>query len=214
MIKNWQILLIFIPAILVVLIAFGIRAIQYEPLYPKVEEDKNAVAELSIPIFGEDPILGKKSAPITIISFEDFGCQSCADQMKLIRTLLTDYSEKVKFIFKGLPVTRVPLSSKQAHAYGYCANTVGQFDKFEELAFKNSTNLSESTLEQIVSELGIGNQEFRNCLNSSLPADYNAKIEALATSLNIQSVPTIFVNGKQIQNPKSISQWKLILGLE
>ena len=208
-------ILIFLPAIIIASFALFVRVIQYQPLYPKVEnhQDQNNTTNFNIPIYSEDPILGNKKAGKTIMAFEDFACEGCKLQFTLLDQLLLKHPNKIKIIWKGLPVSKFPHPSETAHNYAFCANEQGKFIDFQKLAFTNSNNLSTEILNIIIDKIDIKESKFKKCLESENPKNYITKTEQLGMLLNIQSVPTIFFNNKQIETPTTLEGWETLLKL-
>lgn len=213
MIGKKQLLLVFIPALLIAALALYIRIGQFEPLYSDTNAEEENIVDL-IPVFADDPILGDKAAPTTIIAFEDFGCPACKVQAQLFDQLLDKYPGELKVVWKGLPVTRFPFASETAERYAYCANKQGLFGAFKQYAFANSDNLSESILQTITEEIGLDKDTFDTCLASGAPQAHISQVEELARILRIQSVPTLFVNGSQVEPPHSLADWESILDLQ
>lgn len=213
--KTKQILIIFIPAIVVAIFALFVTIIQYEPLFPSdkdietVEQAKQLVA-----IFPDDPIIGNKKAPITVVIFEDYGCAECQSQNILVQELLKKHSKKIKFIWKGLPITNFPTPSILAHEYTYCANTQGKFDKFKDAVFANPDKLEQNDLNKIADDIRINSSKLSDCLASGLPKNYIERVKLLATRLNVQTLPAIFINDKQITTPSYLEEWETILQQE
>lgn len=210
-IKN--LLLIFIPAILIATLALFIRFIQYEPLLPDETEIKTTNSGFQIPLYPDDPIIGNKKAPLTLIVFEDFGCAGCQSQSTLLDTLMKKYPDKIKVVWKGIVATEFPFSTKLAHQYGFCANKQNKFKEFSQLAFTNGENLSQAILDMINKEIKLDEEKFTTCLNSDEALAYLTKNEQLGLALNIQSVPTFFLNNKQINPPAILEGWEAVLGL-
>ncbi len=205
---------IFIPAILFALIGLGIRIIQYEPLYPKAAEVSEVIKPTTITLFSDDIISGNKQAKKTIIAFEDLGCAQCAVQSENIDELIKRYPDQVNVIWKLISVTTFPYSTELAHKYAYCANQQDKFDTFKKLAFANASNLSEGTLPLMAKEAELDQKQLATCLSNEKTDLYNQKTKALATSLNMQVVPTFFVDDVQIQSPQNIDAWVTALELE
>jgi protein-disulfide isomerase len=208
-------LFLFIPAIIIACFTLFIRVIQYQPLYPKIENyDKlNTHESLTIPIYLEDPIIGDKKAGKTIIAFEDFACEGCKIQSIILDQLLQKNPGKLKIIWKGLPVNQFPYPSELAHKYAFCANEQEKFIEFQKLAFTNGDNLSAEILDIIISQLDIKESKFKTCLESNDPQKHITQTEQLGMVLNIQSVPTFFMNNKQIETPTNIEGWETLLKL-
>ncbi len=215
MIRSKTLILVFLPAIVIASFALFIRVIQYQPLYPDVESyvERGEDSNFNIPIYPEDPIIGSKKAGKTIIAFEDFACEGCKIQFTLLEQLLSKHPNKIKIIWKGLPVSKFPHQSEVAHNYAFCANEQNKFDEFQKLAFTNNDNLSTNILDLIVDQIDIKQSKFKTCLESENPKNYITNTEQLGLLLNIQSVPTIFINNKQAETPTTIEGWETLLKL-
>jgi len=208
--------LIFGSALLLVSIFLFIRVIQYEPLFPNRdggEKSSGSSQQITIPIYEEDPIIGDKKAGITVIAFEDFGCAACEQASTILDELIKEYPKKIKVIWKGLPVTEFPYPSEDANLYGFCAYQQQKFNEYKNFAFTNGNNLSPIILNIIAEEIELNKSKLGECLNSIEATRYIEQTKQLAQILNIQSVPTFFVDNKQIQNPGSIEGWKILLNI-
>ncbi len=210
--SNKKLILAFLPILFLAGLAVFIRVVQYEPLIPKIDEDTEQKT-VQVPIFGEDPITGDRKARTTIIAFEDFGCESCKQQSDLISTLLEQYPESVKIVWKMLPITRYPVDSTLSASYAFCANQQGKFEAFKDYAFENGTNLSESILKSIAEQIELDSTKLETCLASPLPQTHIETTQALAKALNIQALPTLFINNKQIQTPTTLDGWRVLLAI-
>ncbi len=211
MIKTKHILFIFLPALLVVTATFFIRAIQYEPLFP--EQQDSTDQGFAVPIFPEDPVIGERSAPITLIAFEDLGCDACRHQDRILEDVMQRHPGKIKLIWKSFPVTRFPINSENAHLHAFCAHDQNKFEAFKEFAFVNSSNLNQQTLGIIAQEVDLNERKQNSCLESDRPQAYLARNKQLATLLNIGSVPTFFLENKQIPAPQTAEGWIALLNL-
>ncbi|MBI2436885.1 MAG: thioredoxin domain-containing protein [Candidatus Magasanikbacteria bacterium] len=214
MLNTKKILLVFIPAILLVSATLFIRIVQYEPLFPDIaEKPEKKTGEFVIPIFPLDPIIGNKKAPTTIVAFEDFACPACVEQSAMLDVLLQKYPDSIKIIWKGLPVSEFPYSSLKAHTYGFCAHAQDKFEPFRKLALANSDNLSDSILGSIAESIELKIDKLSECLESRETLAYIDTVEQIALILNIQAVPTFFMDNKQIVTPKTEFEWETILKL-
>lgn len=215
--KTHKLILVLIPAILIAILALFIRFIQYEPLVPQELIDKgqgnNQANGIQIPIYPDDPILGNKKAPITLIAFEDFGCEHCSVLSSVFDQLLEAYPDKVKIIWKGLSVAKFPYSTEAAHQYAFCANRQGKFAEFSKFAFANYNQLTKTTLDAISANIKLNEKKLLECLTDAEMMEYNTKNEMLGMALNIQAVPTVFLNNKQISPPADLTGWQAVLGL-
>lgn len=212
MLSTKKLLLVFLPAIALVAITFAIRIIQYEPINKKPDE-KSTAAGLHIPISPQDPILGDKKAPHTLIVFEDLGCEQCRAQETLFQAIEEKHPGALKIVWKSLSVTRFPYYTKPAHVVAYCAHNQGKFAAFKTAAFANSGNLSPGVLEIIAQDVGLDMDELAACQQSGAPEQYLQSVEELARALDIQAVPAMFLNDVQIRPPQLLEEWEALLGL-
>lgn len=207
-----KLLLIFIPLLVLAGLALFIRIIQYEPLFPK-QKDTTDKTILQVPIYAEDPITGDKKSPLTLIAFEDFACENCKLEADLLKQILKESPNTLKIVWKIFPITRYPVDSTLSAEYGYCANQQGKFEEFKSYAFENASDLSETTLKTIATQIKLDDKKLKTCLESKAAT---ASLEAnknLAGALQIQVLPTMFLNNKQIQAPKTIEGWRTLLGI-
>ncbi|KKW41477.1 MAG: DSBA oxidoreductase [Candidatus Magasanikbacteria bacterium GW2011_GWA2_56_11] len=209
-----KLILLFTPAFLIAGLFLFIQVIRYEPLFPDQENLPEEKPIEVIPVFPDDIIIGAKRPTATVIAFEDFSCPACRRQNELLTELLAKYPEKIKIVWKGLPVGRFPYSTELAQKYSYCTARENEFVKFKQLAFANADNLSEATLAEIVKAVGLSPDELASCVNSPAADSHISRVKQLAAVLNIQSVPAFFVNNRQIEAPPSVEAWVDELGLK
>jgi protein-disulfide isomerase len=177
------------------------------------EQTDDSQDELDIiPISSNDPIQGVRTAPITIIGFQDFLCETCRVQTSYIKELLQKYPTQVKFIWKDLSISTIPASSEMIHIYGYCMNKQQKFEAFKTAIFSEViTSVTQPLLDTLAQSQGADMNVLLACVNSTEPFEHIEKNKQLARALQIQRTPTFFVNGTQIQIPASVFEWEQIL---
>lgn len=214
MLKTKHLLIWLIPAIIIGIAALFIRAIQYEPVFSqKIINQTPAGQDFVIPIFFNDPLIGDSQAPVTLIAFMDLEHGSCKQQFSRLEQLLKNYPEKIKIIWKGLALAQSPYPTKLAHQYSYCAAEQGKFIDFIRLAFANNSGLSSPVVANMAENAGLDKKKLSSCLASKAADGYLQVNSQLAQFLNIQSVPTLFLNNKQAEAPKDLEGWKSLLNL-
>lgn len=207
--KLRQILLIFIPALLVVGIGLFIQVLNYRPL--TLKEVNQETTAFKIPVLPDDIIYGNPNAVHTIVAFEDFSCPACAEQNLALGKLLEQKPNAVRIVWKGLPVATFPYPSETAQRYAFCAHQQGKFTDFKNAAFTNKDNLSTATLNTLAQTLKLKEDSLQNCLNSPATTLYIERVKQLAAQIGIQSVPTFFVNNRQVQPAATPEAWSALL---
>lgn len=166
-----------------------------------------------IPISTNDPVLGALNAPITVIGFEDFLCDTCRQQHQFITELVRQYPDQVKFIWKDFSIVTIPQESYRAHEFGYCMNRQDKFAEYQTAIFSTYTTLSDTQLFELSTNAGGDRDTLESCLASGQATAHIERSKLLAQALNLQQAPTFFVNGTQIQTPGSLSEWIMVLNL-
>jgi len=88
---------------------------------------------------GTLPILGKNSAPVTIVEFSDFQCPFCRSFfMNTYPKLKKDYidSGKARLLFRHFPIPATHPNAPKAHEASECANEQGKFWEYHDLLFR------------------------------------------------------------------------------
>ena len=207
-----QLLVIFIPALLIVGIGLFIQILRYQPLFPKDGEQTEQVA-FAIPILPDDIIYGNPNASHTVVAFEDFSCPACAEQNTALEKVLEQKPNALRIVWKGLPVSTFPHPSETAQRYGFCAHQQGKFREFKAAAFVNKDNLSVATLNTLTATLGLKEKSLTDCVNSPAAQLHVERVKQLAATVGIQNVPTFFVNNRQVQPAPTPEAWITLLQL-
>jgi protein-disulfide isomerase len=146
------------------------------------------------------PLLGKPTAPITIVEFGDFQCEFCDRFAKQTEPKINStYIEtgKVNMIFKNF-VTHGPDSLTAAMA-AQCAKDQGKFWSFYDILYKNqgpenSGWANADNLKKFALQIsGLDKQKFNSCLDSAKYKSLVDRDNALAISSGFQGTPTFVI---------------------
>lgn len=156
----------------------------------------------------DDPVMGNKNAPLTIIEFSDYECPFCKRSFNdVIPNLKKDYIDigKVKFVYRDLPLSFHQNAHKEAQA-AECARTQGgdtAYFKYHDQIFtkttSNGTGIALDQLPVIAKDLGLNVSQFQQCLDSE---KFKAEVDkdiADATAAGASGTPTWFI-GKTTSN--------------
>lgn len=157
----------------------------------------------------DDPVLGDKNAPITIIEFSDYECPFCKRHFdETFPQLVKEYVDKgkVKIVYRDFPLSfHDPMATKEAVAAN-CAQKQGgdtAYFKYHDEIFtrtkSNGNGLSETDLTTIATDLGLNISSFNTCLSDPAQTDEVKKDIADGTAAGASGTPT-FVIGKTTSN--------------
>jgi protein-disulfide isomerase len=155
-------------------------------------------ADASVPISSKDPSWGKRTAPVTLVVFEDFQCPFCARYRTALASVKETYGpDKVRIVWKHYPLS----FHKDARPAAIAAEAVFRlggskaFWAFHDAAFANQTDLTQASFERWAGEVGVDVVKFRALQDDPAVA---AKVDAdaaLAKTAGVQGTPNTFVNG-------------------
>ena len=158
------------------------------------------------------PSTGDSNAPITMVEFADFQCPVCRNLHDALRPILTSYPQ-VRLVFKDFPLEMHPWARSAAIA-GRCAYNQDPkaFWKMYDLIYDNqeliSAENSYAKLLDFASQAGLDADTFKACLSSPEAAAAIEASRANGTAMQVNSTPTLFINGRQLvgPDPHSIEQ--------
>ncbi len=159
----------------------------------------------------DDPVLGDKNAPVTIVEFSDYECPFCKRHFTdTYPQLVKNYIDtgKVKLVFRDFPLSfHDPMATKEAVAAN-CAKEQGgdkKYFEFHDEMFKRTTSngngLSDEKIQTIAKDLGLNTGKFTSCLANQAQTDEVKKDIADGTAAGASGTPT-FVIGKTTSDGK------------
>ncbi len=162
----------------------------------------------------DDPVVGPKDAPITIIEFSDYQCPYCKKwHDEVFDRLLASYPEQIRFVYRDFPIPGHNEAGPAAEAAN-CAAEQDAFWQFHDDLFSMAYGLDSAAYQQYAAELGLDMDAFNDCLTSrrymeEVQADYQ-----YAANLGIRATPTFFINGIPIEGALPYESFKQIIDQE
>ena len=159
----------------------------------------------------DDPVLGDKNAPITIVEFSDYECPFCKRHFTDTHPqLVKNYIDtgKAKLVFRDFPLSfHDPMATKEAVAAN-CAKEQGgdkKYFEFHDEIFKRTTSngngLNDEKIGDIAKDLGLNTSKFTSCLSNQVQTDEVKKDIADGSAAGASGTPT-FLIGKTTSDGK------------
>ena len=167
-----------------------------------------------------DPVLGDKNAPLTLIEFSDYECPFCkrafTDVLPELKKTYID-TGKVKLVYRDFPLSFHANAQKEAEA-AECARSQSNdamYFKFHDQIFTQSTvggtGLALTELPVIAKNLGLNVNQFQQCLDSGKFKDEVAKDIADGSAAGVSGTPS-WIIGKSSKDGQIEGQ--LIVGAQ
>lgn len=160
-------------------------------------------------------IFGNKSAPITIIEYSDFQCPYCARGFSTVKTVMQEYGDKVRVIFKHLPLDFHPMAMPAAKYFEAIAKQDHKkAEKFHDEIFGNQQGLNqggEKFLKDTAKKVGADLRKLEKDLNSE---DVQKRIAAdmeEAKKFEFSGTPGFLINGVSLKGAYPPPEFKKII---
>ncbi len=179
-----------------------------------------APSDVKVQIEADDPVLGDKNAPVTIVEFSDFQCPFCerAHTGAMADFKNSDYFKKgqVNLVYKEFPLTSIhPYSQKAAEA-AECANRQGKFWEYHNQLFTDQATLTSTlqsggisavvtSLKGYATQLKLDTGKFNKCLDGGEATAEVSKESQQAQAAGGQGTPYFVVVNNKNQKTQAVS---------
>jgi len=158
----------------------------------------------------DDPFIGSKDAPVTIIEFSDFQCPFCKRAEPTIKQILETYGDKIRFVYRDFPLTFHQNAQKAAEA-AECADEQGKFWEYHDLLFEKQTEWSSDGVKKFKEyavQLNLNTKDFNDCLDSGKMISEVNKDFQDGQSYGVTGTPTFFINNELISGAQPFEVFK------
>jgi len=172
------------------------------PQRPQVDYDK--VHDIQI---GASPFRGPQDAVVTLVEFSDFQCPYSQRVQPLIQSLLESYPRDLKHVFKHYPLSFHKRAEPAARAC-VAAGLQGKFWEMHAKVLENPKKLEDSDLREYAAQIGLNVDRFQRDVESEAVKGQVASDMNEARKVQVTGTPTLFLNGKRVQNrsPEAMKQ--------
>ncbi len=163
-------------------------------------------------------VMGNKDSKVTLVEYGDLQCPSCKAYHPILKTLAADYKDKFKFMFKHFPLEGGHANALLAARAAEAAGVQNKFFEFHDMLFEHQEEWSglsavdaEAKFVGYAETLELDLDRFNEDLdNSDLLKKIKAQ-QAEGINIGVNGTPTFFLNGKRIESPKSLEDFKKLI---
>ncbi len=193
-----------------------LRGVVYDVTKNPFHEDYEAIDTSNA------PSLGTPGAPVRIVLYTDFQCPFCREEARALRAnLIQTFPEQVRLYFKDFPIESIHPWAKQAAIAGRCAYSQSEEEfwayhdwMFEQQREMTSQNLRDKVIEYADGRPGLDVLQFTRCIDGKeAEAAVNASV-AEGRALQVNSTPTLFINGRRISSQLPWANLKQVIEFE
>jgi Na+/H+ antiporter NhaA len=156
------------------------------------------IVDLADPVDPErDHIRGPEDAPVTIVEYGDFQCPYCGRAEPVLRELLADFGDEVRYVWRHLPLTDVHVRAQIAAEASEAAAEQGAFWELHDLLLDHQDALLMPDLLGYAREIGLDVERFEDDTRKHAEAGRVAADVDSADLSGVSGTPTFFINGRR-----------------
>lgn len=165
---------------------------------------------------------GNETAKVTLVEFADFQCPACKAYQSLIAQVLADkeVGPQVKLLFKHFPLS-IHKNAIAAARASEAAGAQGKFWEYHDLLYEKQEEWSElpaldaeKLLVGYAEALKLDKSKFELDLKDDTLAEKVTNQVGEGVSAGVLGTPSFFINGKKIDNPQNLDEFKKIIEKE
>jgi protein-disulfide isomerase len=170
------------------------------------------LAELMAPGPLGERVMGKPTAPITVIEYVSLTCPHCANfQKNLFPRLKKEFIDtgKVRYIVREFPIGR---TAGTAAIVNRCAPEEKYFFLLHQFLTRQpewvSQEVRPDAIYAVAKASGMSRETFDKCLSNQVIIDGLTEVKQRGRQFNVIGTPTFFINGRKAQGEVTFEEIK------
>ncbi|MFF1675723.1 Na+/H+ antiporter NhaA [Streptomyces sp. NPDC058256] len=156
------------------------------------------IVDLSVPVDPDrDHLRGPRHAPVTVVEYGDYECPYCGQAEPVVRELLGDFGDDVRYVWRHLPLTDVHIHAQLAAEAAEAAALQDRFWDMHDLLISHQGALRFDDLRGYAAQIGLDTTRFERDMRAHAGAAHVAEDVESADLSGVAGTPTFFVNGRR-----------------
>ena len=144
-----------------------------------------------------DHIRGSDNAPVTLVEYGDFQCPYCGQAEGVIRELLGEHRDDVRYVWRHLPLNDVHPFAQLAAEASEAAAAQGKFWEMHDTLLAHQDALTPRDMVGYATELELDVERVQDELRRRVYAPRVSQDVASADESDVSGTPTFFINGRR-----------------
>jgi Na+/H+ antiporter NhaA len=144
-----------------------------------------------------DHIRGPDTAPVTLVEYGDYECPYCGQAEIVIRELLDEFGDELRYVWRHLPLNDVHLNAQMAAEATEAAGAQGAFWPMHDKLLVSQDELTVRDLKRHAEALGLDVERFWDELRRREHAERVADDVSSADTSGVAGTPSFFINGRR-----------------
>jgi protein-disulfide isomerase len=144
-----------------------------------------------------DHIRGRPDASVTLVEYGDFECPYCGQAEPMIRGLMREEDDDLRFVFRHLPLSDVHPHAQMAAEASEAAAAQGRFWEMHDRLLEHQDALRLADLHHYATDLELDADRVADDLRQRRFAPRVREDVISADSSGVSGTPTFFINGRR-----------------
>lgn len=154
-------------------------------------------ADLTVPLNDHDHSTGRADAPIILLEYGDFECDSCLRAYPIVKRIREQFGDDLRFVWRNFPIVETHPHAERAAEAAESAATQGKFWEMHDTLFEHQPEFEDAQLKMYAKETGCDEEQFDRDLAERthlqhIRQDYQSGLDS-----GVSGTPTFFINGKR-----------------
>lgn len=152
-----------------------------------------------------DRVKGSSENKVVLIEYGDFQCPACSTLNSHVSTLVSEYGDKVTFVFRNYPLTTIHPNALAASAVAEAAGQQGKYWEMHDLLYESQgswSNLDSTRRTEAFNgyaqSLGLDMDTFTRDIASSSVTKKISFDQAIGRKLGVSATPTFYLGGEEL----------------
>jgi protein-disulfide isomerase len=150
---------------------------------------------LAAPVNEDDHVLGPATAPVTLVEYGDYQCPYCGMAHPIMKELLRQRPEVVRYIFRHFPLTNIHPYAEVAAETAEAAARRDRFWPMHDWVFDHQDRLDPVHLATGVEEVSLPVDEVIHEVNDHIYLDRIRRDFVSGARSGVNGTPTFYING-------------------
>jgi Na+/H+ antiporter NhaA len=142
-----------------------------------------------------DHIRGAPDAPVTLVEYGDYECPYCGQAEVVVRELLGEFGDDLRYVWRHLPLNDVHSSAQMAAEAAEAAAAQGSFWEMHDKLLDHQDELSPRDIGRYAEEIGLDLDRFWNDVRRHAHSERIADDVGSADASGVAGTPSFFIKG-------------------
>lgn len=154
------------------------------------------MSDLAAPLVPTDHSIGPSHAELTLVEYGDFECPNCKQAAPVVKLLLSQFSDRMRFVYRHFPLEEVHPHALNAAQAAECAGGQGKFWTMHDLLFEHENALEPDDLHGYAARLELDMNRFTAEMGDTVYLQRIREHQQGGARSGVRATPAFFINGK------------------